>query len=57
MRCCEILALVEFFRHVVDAYAEREKHRPCGELFPAIDLSDGDYELGLAIFETYQYRM
>jgi len=21
--------------------------------FPAIDLSDGDYELGLAIFETY----
>jgi len=21
--------------------------------FPAMDLSDGDYELGLAIFETY----
>ena len=21
--------------------------------FPSIDLSDGDYELGLAIFETY----
>jgi len=31
--CCEILELVErFFGHVVDAYAEREEHRPRSEL-------------------------
>ena len=30
--CCEILVFVEcFFRHVVDAYAEREDHRSRGE--------------------------
>ena len=30
---CEILVLVErFFRHVVDAYDEREEHHPRGEL-------------------------
>jgi len=33
MRCYEILVLVErFFRHFVDAYAEREEHRSRGEL-------------------------
>jgi len=31
----------------------REEHRSRGELLSRIDLSDGDYELGLAIFETY----
>jgi len=31
--CCEILVFIErFFRHVVDAYAEREEHRSRGEL-------------------------
>ena len=53
-RCCEILVLVErFFRHVVDAYAERKSTALAANYFPAIDLSDGDYELGLAIFEIY----
>jgi len=52
-RCCEILVLVEcFFHHVVDAYAEREEHRFRGELLSRHRF-DGDYELGLAIFETY----
>jgi len=53
-RYCEILILVErFFRHVVDAYAEREEHLLAADYFPAIDLCDGDYELSLAIFEIY----
>jgi len=54
-RCCEILVLVErFFRHVVDAYAERKEHRPCGEL-----LSRYRFEWwrlraqSRSIFETY----
>jgi len=54
-RCCEILVLIErFFRHVVNAYAQQEEHCPRGaNYFPTINLSDGDYELGLAIFEIY----
>ena len=49
---CEILILVErFFHHVVDA--EREEHLLATNYFPAINLCDGDYKLGLAIFEIY----
>jgi len=58
-RCCEILVFVErFFRHIiyadtyVDTYAEREEHRSRGKLLSR-HLSDGDYELDLAIFVTY----
>jgi len=53
---CEILVFIErFFRHVIDAYTEREEHRSRGELFSRhrFELIDGDYEFGLAIFETY----
>jgi len=41
-----------FFNHVVDTYANREEQRSRYN-FPAIDLSDDDYELGLMNFETY----
>ena len=52
-KCCEILVFVErFFHHVVDAYAERKEHRSRSELLSR-HLSDGDYELDLAIFVTY----
>ena len=31
-KCCEILFVERFFRHVVDLYAEREEHRSRSEL-------------------------
>jgi len=40
------------FNHVADTYANREEQRST-IYFPAIDLSDDDYELGLMNFETY----
>jgi len=36
----------------VDVYIDWQEQHSHGEL-PAIDLSDGDYELGLTDFETY----
>jgi len=42
-----------FFNHVADTYANREEQRSRTTYFPAIDLSDDDYELGLMNFETY----
>jgi len=40
-----------FFNQVADTYANRKEQRP--RYFPAIDLSDDDYELGLMNSETY----
>jgi len=40
-----------FFNHVADTYANPKEQR--SRYFPAIDLSDDDYELGLMNFETY----
>jgi len=40
-----------FFNHVANTYANRKEKCPT-TYFPAIDLSDDDYELGLMNFET-----
>jgi len=48
-RCCEISVLNVF--HVADAYGKSIVL--AANYFPIIDLNDGDYEFGLAIFEMY----
>ena len=51
-RCFKISILVErFFRHVADTLSGKSTVL-AANYFPSIDLSDGDYELGLAIFKT-----
>jgi len=39
-------------KHVTDVYIDWQEQHSHGEL-PAIDLSNGNYELGLTDFETY----
>ena len=50
MKCCEILILVERFFMSLTLSG---KNILAANYFPAIDLSNGNYELGLVIFETY----
>ena len=41
-----------FIKHVTDIYADKSSVLAAC-YFPAVDLSDGNYELGLTDFETY----
>jgi len=52
-RYCEILVLVECFFRLSLITLSGKSIVLAAKYFPAIDLNDGDYELGLAIFETY----
>jgi len=52
---CESSQLSVYVRlhHVVDSYVDWNNHILTASYFPALDLSNGEYELGLTNFETY----